>query len=266
MQTTRLNRPWLWKMALFGAFCLGFGLLGLYDAVVAYPRRGESFASYAQWQYLEASDKRTPLGQNVNVPDPRAELQRLRATQPEGVEGARFVWLNALSKIGQLRPDRTVMANPADTYAQLKKVWTEGDPANPKPRPQPKELATLDLPFQWIITVIGFGGALYLILVFLGVRSRRYTWDEATQTLTLPGGASLTPADLEDVDKRKWDKFLVFLRIKPSHPKLAGQELKLDLLRYKPLEDWVLAMENTAFPDRAKEPAPAAPEPTAAGA
>jgi hypothetical protein len=267
MQTTRLNRPWLWKMALFGVFCVGFGVLGLYDAIISYPRRGEAFASYAQWQYLEAADHKGPLGQSVSIPDPKAELQRLRGSSPQGLEQARFVWLNSLSKIGQLRPERTVMLNPSADYAQLKKIWTEGDPANPKPKPQPKELATLDLPFQWVIVALGFGGALYLLVLFLGARGKRYSWDESTRTLTIPGGATLTPADLEDVDKRKWDKFLVFLKIKPGHPTLAGQELKLDLLRYKPLEDWILEMERAAFPDRAAEAQPtppAEPEPVSA--
>jgi len=34
---------------------------------------------------------------------------------------------------------------------------------------------------------------------------------------------------------------------------LAGQEIKIDLLRHVPVEEWILAMEKTAFPDRAAE-------------
>jgi hypothetical protein len=234
---------------------------------VVYPRRGEAFASYAQWQYLEAAEKRGPLGQSVNVPEPRAELRRLAQAPSQGLEQARYTWLDALAKIGRLRPERTVMSNPAQTYAELKKVWTEGDPSNPKPKPQPKALAAYDLPFQWVIVVIGFGGALYLLGLFLSARAKRYAWEDATRTLTLPGGVALVPADLEEVDKRKWDKFIVFLRTRPGHA-LAGQEIKLDLLRYKPLEEWVLEMERSAFPDRAKEARPeeAPQEPTPAGA
>ncbi len=71
-------------------------------------------------------------------------------------------------------------------------------------------------------------------------------------TLGLPGGHSLTPADLTDVDKRKWDKFFVSLVVKPGHATLGGKEVALDLLRYEPLEDWVLEMEKAAFPDRVK--------------
>ena len=72
--------------------------------------------------------------------------------------------------------------------------------------------------------------------------------------LIIRGGEVVTPSDLEDVDKRRWDKFIVFLKIKGTHPTLAGQEVKVDLYHYTPpVEDWVLAMEKSAFPERAEE-------------
>jgi hypothetical protein len=267
MQTTVINRPWLLKMALFGIGLLLFGLYGLYDATTAYPNRGEAFASYAQFQYLEQARARGPLGRDVSIADPRAELKRLNAAEPQGLELLRQRWLSSLAKVGQLKPERTTMNDPEGAYKALSKIWVEGEGSGSKPKPQPKELASFDLPLQWAIVVIGFGGAAYLLVLYIGARAKRYSWDQATRTLTLPGGEKLTPADLEDVDKRKWDKFLVFLKINPGHPSLAGQEVKLDLLRYKPLEDWILEMERTAFPDRAAESPPApAPEPEPASA
>jgi hypothetical protein len=268
MQKTVINRPWLLKMALFGVGLVLFGLYGLYDATIAYPNRGEAFASYAQFQYLDQARSRGPLGREVSVADPRAELTRLNASNPEGLEMLRQRWLASLAKIGRLTPERTTMTDPEGAYAALSRIWVEGAGSGSKPKPQPKELASFDLPLQWVIVLIGFGGAGYLLVLFISARAKRYGWEQATRTLTLPRGETLTPADLEEVDKRKWDKFLVFLKIKPGHPTLAGQELKLDLLRYKPLEEWILEMERAAFPERATEapapPAPAQPEPAGA--
>ena len=57
-------------------------------------------------------------------------------------------------------------------------------------------------------------------------------------------------ADVFRVDKRKWDKFIVFLRIKGSHPQLGGQEVRIDTYQHSLVEDWVLAMEEKAFPSQ----------------
>ncbi|CAN0504206.1 unnamed protein product [Laminaria digitata] len=67
---------------------------------------------------------------------------------------------------------------------------------------------------------------------------------------TLPGGASITPDDLEEVDNRKWDKFIVFLKIKGAHASLGGQEVSVDTYQHRFVEDWILAMEAKAFPSQ----------------
>jgi hypothetical protein len=41
----------------------------------------------------------------------------------------------------------------------------------------------------------------------------------------------------------------VHLTIKPEHATLGGKTLEFDLLRYVPLEEWILEMERIAFPD-----------------
>ena len=116
-----------------------------------------------------------------------------------------------------------------------------------------KKLEWYDIPSQWAIFGVGMliGGTMF---GFAAVVSRtRFGWDPAAQELTLPGGHTLTVPQCEDFDRRKWDKFLMFIKVKPDHPTLAGQELKLDLLRYVPLESWIVEMEYTAFPDRKVE-------------
>jgi len=68
-----------------------------------------------------------------------------------------------------------------------------------------------------------------LLLFWVGlVSSRRYRWEPESRTLTLLSGEKITPSDLADVDKRKWDKFLVFLRIRDDHPTLGGREIEED--------------------------------------
>lgn len=95
----------------------------------------------------------------------------------------------------------------------------------------------------------------YLGFLLVKVASKTYRWDPATRVLTLPGGVSIGTDDLEDVDKRKWDKFIVFLKIKDSHSQIGGQEVRFDTYRHSHVEEWILEMERTAFPDRVKDEA-----------
>jgi hypothetical protein len=131
---------------------------------------------------------------------------------------------------------------PQRLLAELVQVWSA--------RNAPKPLSSYDMYFQWFFVVAGFGGGAWLSVVLLRAASRTYRWNPGTQTLTLPGGVSFSPADLKEVDKRRWHKFFVTLRLRD------GTAHTLDLLRYVPLEEWVLAMERTAFPEPA-QPGPA---------
>ena len=105
------------------------------------------------------------------------------------------------------------------------------------------------MPVQWLFVVVGFGlgGYLVFLMVKCKAQASRTKFESETQRLTVPSGASFTPADLEDVDKRLWHKYYVTMQLKD------GSEHKLDLLRYVPLEEWVLGMERTRFPERAAE-------------
>ena len=57
--------------------------------------------------------------------------------------------------------------------------------------------------------------------------------------LVSSNGKRLLPSEIAEVDRRLWHKFFVFL--KPSD---GSSEVKLDLLRYTPLEDWFLEIEQ----------------------
>jgi hypothetical protein len=174
------------------------------------------------------------------------------------VEQRRLEWLESLQIAHRLRPEFTTLSQPDTSiksatgeqlagYPELNQRWGNGN--------MPKKLEWYDIPAQWAFVIIGLGGGLWLLVLYAMVARKRYSWDETSKTLTLPGGTTLTPADLEDVDKRKWDKYIVFLKVKPTHPTLDGRELKVDLYRYSPLEVWVLEMERTAFPERAEKEA-----------
>lgn len=266
---TVLNRPWLVKVTLMLIALIAFGSWGLWDALVVFPNRGEGYASYAEYEYLlkakeaDAEDP-TVFPGKAPIGDPVAELAALSDKEEQARNNrdaldsgstrqlraamlvARERWLTGLSRIGQLTPERTNYdsAEASVRLDALRDRWANETP--------PSELAFYDIPLQWVIVVVCYGFSIYLGFLFIKVASTKYGWDQAEKRLTLPTGEQLVPGDLEDVDKRKWDKFLVFLKIKPDHPSLGGKELKLDLYRHAKLEDWVLQMENEAFPEEAE--------------
>ncbi|MCC6969635.1 MAG: hypothetical protein IT434_05380 [Phycisphaerales bacterium] len=244
---TKVSKKWLVRTIGFAIFVFIFGCWGLFDAVIAYPKRGINVAEKLELEYLRAAEQNRSLDA-ASIADPAGELAKLRERNKQqqltsAADGARLQWLNALDTIGRASPEHTTIADPRGRKSQLEEVWAKKTPSEP--------LAAWDLPLQWGITFAGYGATAWLLLLIVMVKGKTYTWNPSTQALGLPGGASLTPADVEDFDKRRWDKFLIFLKIKASHAQLGGQELRLDLLRYEPLETWVLEMEKTAFPERA---------------
>lgn len=265
MEQTQINPKWLWKMVIIALFLIGFGAWGLYDATIAYPKRGINYAEYAEWEYLRTIKQADSAWDRAAVKDPSAELKRLderlkAKSNVSAIEKTRHEWLGALDTIGRLQPAQTDMADPVKRFEDLNTRWTTTTGTS---KSSPKKLAGWDIPVQWLITVLGFGLGLYLVGLILIVKRVVYRWEPASQRLTLPGGASLTPADIAEFDKRKWHKYLIYLKVRPGVPQVGGQELRLDLLRYAGLEDWVLAMEKTAFPENqpAAEPPPIDPAP-----
>lgn len=276
LRTAPLGKRWVRKMAIFIVVLIAFGSWGLYDAVWVYPARGERYATWAKLAYLEAARNANQedfgiFERDASVPNPREELERLRAADQRQrntadaantqsnrrlraiMLNARLAWLEGLTRIGRLDPERTTIENPRTELERLQSELTTA--ARPKP------LSRWDIPSQWAIMGVCWALALFMLVRALGVASRKYRWDESTMTLTLPGGQTLTPDDLEEVDKRKWDKFIVFLKVKPSHPSLGGQEVRCDTYQHDELEEWILAMERKAFGTQEDGEASAAAQP-----
>ncbi|MCC6661075.1 MAG: hypothetical protein IT437_09345 [Phycisphaerales bacterium] len=263
MQTT-LGKRWLVRMTLFIVLCAGFAAYSLYDAMVAYPNRAIAAASLAKFNFLDALTEQGRTYATIDAFEPRAELRRLRALP--GVSGAdapKRTWLEQSAVLGRLDSPElraevdALRQDPRGSWEALSKVWLQANGKAPSVAP----LSWYDIPVQWVLFAACTLIALYLAALLLLVARRKYRWDAAEQRLTLPDGSTLVPAEVEDFDKRRWDKFLIFLKVRPGHTRHGGQEIKLDLYRHHPLEEWVLAMERTAFPERAAPTANTVPAP-----
>jgi hypothetical protein len=263
-------RRWVLKMVVFIVVLIGFGGWALYDATVLYPSRQRDVISFREYNYLQLlRDAGGVRLDSAGVDDPAAELRRLEALRRDTgslgpIDNARYEWLSALAILNELDgPRHTAIPRPGvpdarTRLAELARRWTL---ASGEQRKSPKPLTRWDIPSQWLILAVCWAVAAWMIVLLIRTAAQRYTWDPVQKRLTLPDGSSLTPADLDDVDKRKWDKFLVFLKVKPGHERLGGREVRLDLYRHDRLESWVLEMERLAFPDRAEKPAEAEQKP-----
>ncbi|MBL0928482.1 MAG: hypothetical protein IBJ11_12670 [Phycisphaerales bacterium] len=246
---TRIGRSWLRKMIVIAIFGVGLGVWGTLDAFWIYPARGREHTQFTLKGYLEAMQRNGRLSQ-ASVPDPAAEYQRLVDTPPgsrSDLENIKLDWLRSLSRVysleqlkaendaaaasGEKKDTRTVFPRPEFTLDDLTQKLAG--------QQSPKPLAYYDIPVQYLFMAVGFGLGLYLLVLVRGVASKVYRYDPAAKRLTLPGGKSFVPADIDEVDKRKWDKYFVFLKLRDGSP-----EIRLDLYRYEPLEDWVLEMEK----------------------
>lgn len=288
VQRCTVNRSWLVKMLIFAAILLGFGCWALADGFWLYPRRGLADASVKLRDFLSSADKAGRLTQQtITTSDPGARLKELKAKEDElrtaargetsdarkaAMDVSQLEWLESLSRAWRLSAAekplgttsakstgvaRTLVFNPgvgegsvtpaggAKTALtpqallnELNNYWSEAK--------QPSPLSGFDMPVQFIFMVVGFGWGLYLVWLILKTKAlaNRYTWEPETKKLSTPDGFSVTPGTLDDLDKRKWHKFYVTLITS------AGQK-ELDLLRFDPLEQWILELERTRFPDRA---------------
>ncbi|TVQ63657.1 MAG: hypothetical protein EA379_03420 [Phycisphaerales bacterium] len=262
--TTSLSRRWLIKTLIYFVALSGLGVWGLYDGLHAYPKRGAESASHLEYQYLEQAREAGRL-LRASVPDPEARLAELRpnrtdierrraeasqqnrqqAAADHATDLAQLEWLIALARIGALKPENTVIADPTDRFEALRAEWAA--------KTAPKPLSSYDIPSQWVIAAFGLGFGAWIAFVLVKAGSKRYRWEPGAMRLTLPSGRSIVPADIKELDKRKWDKWFVTLMLND------GEAVKLDLLRYDPLEAWVLEMEKHT---EGYEP-PAPPEPKA---
>jgi hypothetical protein len=263
-QRAPISRRWLIKFLIMLLVVLGVAVWGYLDAVSIYPKRGERYASWAQWQYLLALDqadlREDPgiLSRESSIADPKAELARLTEreqaqrdrtdaadqTSPRHFRAnmrlARERWFTALSRIGRLTPEGVAMSDPRGTLKTLNDQWST-QTGNPKP------LSAFDIPSQWLIMGVCLALALWQGSILLRTVSKRYVYDGSSKTLAVPGG-SFSASDLaERLDKRKWDKFIVFASVKDGHALAGGNPLRFDTYRHDKLESWLLEMEEAAF-------------------
>ncbi|MFM9996116.1 MAG: hypothetical protein ACKVU4_09980 [Phycisphaerales bacterium] len=262
-QTTTLGRKWLFKMCIFIAAGVILAAWGALDAGVVYPARGARAAERLEFLYLDAVTERGTRPVMVSF-EPVAERDRLAKEAGLGAISAqdklKLDWLGQLALIGKLGTERITIPDAAARYTELSKTWLTagGTSGNAVP------LASYDIPVQWGICILGAALAGWLTVHVVRVAGRKFCWDPGEKRLTLPDGSSLVPGDIAEFDKRKWDKFLIFLKVKAGHDRLGGREMVLDLYHHAPLEDWVLEMERTAFPENtASAPTEAPPVPAA---
>ncbi len=256
LQTTTLRPGWRMKMVVIIVVLTAFGFWGLYDATVAYPKRGERVARLMEYRYLvkaaggETNPRSIPA-RTVSIEDPSATLEQLRrrerdGTLGDGLDANRLQWLRALSVIGRLDPAETTYVDdggsrdPDTRLQELAQEWANATG-------QPKLLHAYDIFFQWVIFFVCIAFALWCVILLVRTARVRYSYDPETKTLVLPNGAKIAPGDLKEVDKRRWHKFYVTLVIRDDHPTLGGRRIDLDLYRRSPIEDWVLEMEKEAF-------------------
>lgn len=268
LQRTRLGRSWITKISIMAIVSLAFGLWGLYDALVVYPGRGNRAAQALELQYYKAFEQeKGAITRDISVDDPKTRLATLKQNPARSSrDEALYQWLDALDTIGKLTAENTTIprtdsfrgveiSTPAERYRDLSAIKTPDTP-----------LAKWDIPIQWLIFAVGTGVGLYLSVLIMRVAGKSYRWNPTTQELHLPDGSRILPADIDEFDKRKWDKFLIDLKVRLGHDRLSGKIVRLDLYRYDPLESWVLEMEKTRFPqadaDKAIPEDSSAPEST----
>lgn len=243
VQTTRINPRWLVKTTIFLVVALALGAWFALDAMVIYPKRGHADADVKLLAYLQQAQNSTQLF-TASVPEPKTTLEALRTKGESAmspVERARFAWLTSLSRVESLsRIQAENAANPGaaspTVFPEPRRTLDELDTALAG-KPQPKPLSAFDIPSQYAMLALCAAVVVWLLVMMARVLSTKYRYQPATATLTLPGGGNVAAADLELLDKRKWDKYYAFLKVtgRPG-------ELKLDLYRYIPLEEWILDM------------------------
>lgn len=270
---TSLNRRWLIKMSVFLVALMVLGAWGTADAYWIYPARGRHHADFMLKDYLERLRSEGLLLQEASVPDPAGTLEQLRAQgealAPASAQAARRAWLVSLSRLHNLssltaqnnaelarrtsdpshRADTPTMF--LDPGATLDGLGTRLQGKN-----VPTPLAAYDIPLQYLFMVLGFGGAAWMIVFLMRCKATVFRYDPEAKRLTLPDGRSFVPSEISEIDKREWHKYFMTFRLAGG-----GKPVRLDLLRFTPLENWALEMEKLS-PVYVPPPAP---EPDASG-
>lgn len=248
-QVTSIPKKWMILQTVYMAVLLAYAVWCVYDGAVLLPNRGKADAEYKERQYLEAAKTasslseasvKTPVEEFEQLSEQVAEIRGLaNSTTATGkinaMRVARHDWLNALRLVGQLSPEKTTIADPERRLKELDEKWKSLVP--------PKPLAGYDIPLQWWQLPVVLGVFLAVAVVTVRTKLTVYRYDPASKTLTLPGGQKVAYTDLKEVDKRLWHKVRCTLVLND------GRQLPMDLLRYVPLEEWILEMEKARFPE-----------------
>lgn len=251
--TTKLNNKWTLKMLLFLVLLAGLGVWAAIDAFWIYPARGRHHVDYTLGAYLECLSKSGRLLSDASVEDPAATLKALEAAnaqQSPTCDAFKHAWLVSLSRVSNLGAlarenadaiakaggtigvtTTTMFADPQSTLDDL--MQRLGKTNSPKP------LAAYDIPLQYVFMAVGFGGAVWLGLFLARCKGVSYSYDPAEHRLFMPGGKSFVPSEIAEFDKRDWHKYFVYITLADG-----SKEMKFDLLRYTPLEEWLLEMEK----------------------
>lgn len=252
-QRTAINAKWRRKMIIFTVVLIGLGLYGLIDAGYVYPRRGYRAAELLERDYLKLLSEMGKLSDTqATITDPVAELERTKGATT-GIDSKIRPWLEQLQIVKKLTPQATeypredFFSGGVSKGGMIESAQSRLDALKNAPHAEP--LASYDIPVQWLICAVGLAWGGYILVLMGRVSKKVYHWDPATKSLTLPTGESFAPSDILEIDKRQWHKLYVHLTIKPEHAKLGGKTLEFDLLRYVPIEEWILEMERIAFPD-----------------
>lgn len=261
-QTTRIRPMWLGKVLVGLIVCFGFAVWSAYDAIWLYPSKQRDYIEHTELQYLgalRAEGSRAFTASNASVPDPAETRRALRDMRSEGrspstVESARLEWLNAIAILHSLDAlaSENQEAGPVDPtsgapnkrtltlYNNPEARWRELDTAR-QAVGNVSGLAAYDIPLQYLFLVVSSGLSIWLVILLVQVVPKKYRFDPETLTLTTPEGTKIVPDQIIDVDRRKWEKFLLFIRLQGE-----SEERRFDLYRYIPLEDWLLAMEKAS--------------------
>lgn len=232
---TSLKTGWVIRAVVMIVLGYGFAVWGYYDATIAYPKRGETYARVMEESWLKA------LGPDVSrapmlVADPQAALEGLRTrfrnkermSEPEQLQ---FEWLKALNVLGKLDEAPMRVAEPVARRAELEQL-------NQQLTGQPKPLNSYDIPSQWVIVAVGLLVGTWSLVGFIRASRHKFVYDTESGSLTIDG--ETIPADrMSDVDKRRWQKKSIAYLVTTD-----GERLKLDDWIYARTEDIVDHIEK----------------------
>jgi hypothetical protein len=246
---TSLKKGWIIRAMVMIILGYGFAIWAYYDATVAYPARGETYAQLREEYWLRALD--SPTLAPGRVAEPRQRLAELneRVRNQEALseaEQAERAWLRALKVIGELdrAPERVsgpseawLAENPDAITGPMGRLLELSERIS-RMKGQPKPLNSYDIPSQWVILAVGLLIGTWSLVGFIRGARHKYTYDTETGTLTADD-ETITADEMKDVDKSRWQKKSIAYLVTKD-----GRRIKLDDWIYAHTEDIVDHLER----------------------